>query len=815
MTEIPKKASPTRNRRAISSALPILLAILVLCGCRREGDAGGGPDNASANKRPLPDAKTVLEEMHLAYTHAESYADQGKLRWQYFDGQQWHDDAAPFATAFLRPNQFALRVHGLQLACNGTQLAARINDPLTSDYDGQFVLRKAPSNLTTADLFSDVEMAKILSDPLLGGTPWPLRMLLDDAAIRKSIEDSRPTMLPVEKIGPQDFYRVQWKTDSDTVVLWIHPESLVLRQMHVTYADKQSPVRNLVIDLADAQLDGDVAAARFELEMPATARRVDYFVEPPPADELPSPLLARQVADFSLTGADERQITSKSLQGKNVVLVWFLDRDESHVTLRQLETVYQKYRTNPRVVFFAVSPQAEPVATEQLQQILDRQKVTIPLARDLKAVGRDVFGVPGAPTVVVLDEQQRMQAFQKGVDPELAQQLPQLLDQMLAGNNPAGQLRQAIEEEQIRYQRQLAGASSENASTVLELAGTRIAKPTKPARLKLRKLWTTAEIESPGNVLVMDEQPPRILVHDLTKDWRTLVELSPQGTIVKRRQLPLPDTAAIAFLRTALDKDGRRLFAGTARLAKQVYLLDENWQVVATYPGDQQQHEGVSDVALVDFKGDGQLQLCVGFWGPLGVHGVSTAGRRLWSNRAAAPVVSLAAGPRNEAGWRQLLATTDRGQVVAVNGFGRNDAPQQIDHHAITNLFAADWKKDQATSLLGVAVATGGEQMGLALDNELNVAWDVPLPSGAHRSQIQWVTSGQLLPGAAGQWVFAGSDGSVGIVSDDASFFDSFRYGRELTGIAVAELDGRAVLILATASDVTAWQVELPQGPAS
>jgi hypothetical protein len=95
----------------------------------------------------------------------------------------------------------------------------------------------------------------------------------------------------------------------------------------------------------------------------------------------------------------------------------------------------------------------------------------------------------------------------------------------------------------------------------------------------------------------------------------------------------------------------------------------------------------------------------------------------------------------------------------------------------------------------------------------LEIIWDVPLPAGVHRNQIEPVASGQLLAGGANEWVFAGADGSVGVVSDDVSFFDSFTTGERLSGVGVAQLGSDRVLLLSTPAGVSAWKVEPILGP--
>jgi hypothetical protein len=412
--------------------------------------------------------------------------------------------------------------------------------------------------------------------------------------------------------------------------------------------------------------------------------------------------------------------------------------------------------------------------------------------------------------VVVIDGQHRVQEFIERLQPMLGELLPPAIDGLLAGGNPAGELRQMIAEDAADFRRQLAAAKVGAEATVIDLTPTEIVPARDPERLTLTKLWTCTELASPGNILVVENEnaAPTLLVIDHTKDWKTVVELSEDGNVAARHTLALPQSAAISSLRTAVDGAGRRWFVGSSRLAKQAFIINDKWEVAASYPSSDVQHEGIGDFALVDFKSDGQLQLVVGFWGPLGTHGANLAGERQWSNRNAAPVVSLAISPPDAADRRQILATTDRGEIMAINGFGIGDPPQRVEHQAITNLVASQLGSQAIVVYMGLAPQADNSQIATALGEKLEPMWDVPLPAGVHHNHIQPVTSGRLLLGDVGQWLFAGADGSIGIVSDDAKFFDSLAFGKQLFGIAIAQLGEQHVLLISSKGEVTAWGVQ-------
>jgi hypothetical protein len=59
-----------------------------------------------------------------------------------------------------------------------------------------------------------------------------------------------------------------------------------------------------------------------------------------------------------------------------------------------------------------------------------------------------------------------------------------------------------------------------------------------------------------------------------------------------------------------------------------------------------------------------------------------------------------------------------------------------------------------------------------------------------------------------GQWILPGPDGSIHFIAADGKPLDKFNYGAALQGLATVEIDGRPVLVVASANGVEAWKVE-------
>ena len=69
---------------------------------------------------------------------------------------------------------------------------------------------------------------------------------------------------------------------------------------------------------------------------------------------------------------------------------------------------------------------------------------------------------------------------------------------------------------------------------------------------------------------------------------------------------------------------------------------------------------------------------------------------------------------------------------------------------------------------------------------------------------LEMVAAGRLT-GATGQWVLAGADGSIHVLSADGKPLEVFNLGTAISGLAVTTIDGRGALVVGTDKGVDAW----------
>lgn len=775
----------------------LLLAVTPIVGCSQ----GGSPGDARATPL-LTSADEVLKAMAEAYRNAKTYEDGGQFRLKFDRGDERVDETADFSVTLARPNKLRMHAYQTIVVCDGKQYRATI-----SDLANQVLDRPAPEKLAISDVFADPVLFEVVTNGM-AGAPIQLGLLLDKDSLGPILkEGEKPKLLDAKKIDDQMCYGVEIKRPDGKLVFWVDQQSFALRRLEYPTDALRAGLEeqggpkptdlSLVAEFKGARLDHEIEQVAFELELPSEAKLVERFnVRPPPHE-----LLGQKVKDFTFATIDGKPIDRASLEGKIVVIdFWATWCEWCFKGLPNLQYVYDQYKDNDKVVFLAVSTDEPRVSEKELQASFEKAELKLPIFRDLDRYCESVFQVKGLPTMVVLGPDGKVQIYETGYQPQLAMELPAKLEKLLAGENLYEQAIKDFEE----------GGKMAGVEAPVQLA--EIAKKTEPAKLKLSSLWTCAELTRPGNFLIVQngEGQDQVFVLDA---WRTAVELSADGKIAARHELDIPkepEEAVISFLRTMVDGDGKRYFAGSAVNVQQVHLFDDEWKTQLSFPD--KQHAGIADVQLADLNGDGQPELNIGYWGEDGVQNVALSGKQHWVSRALDNVMRLAVVEGQ--GKRELLAASLRGNLVPFNAEGKDAKPIVLAERFIRLVFSADLDGDGQSELCAITqnkLADGGLGPDIAVG--LNAAgdelWNHPLPPGVHpEGAIEMVSAGKLLPGETGQWVIAGADGSVHILSAGGEEIDHFGYGVALSGIAIAQLDGHGVLLLSSEKGVEALQVE-------
>jgi peroxiredoxin len=708
----------------------------------------------------------------------------------------------------------------------------------------QVLRRKAPAEVTVESIYPDPNLADALAMGPTQNFSWlPVQLILllaDDPLKTLLYQSKEPELLEPARIGQAECHRVRVQRQDGASIFWIDRDSHVLRRfefptntLHGMLAEAHGVAPeavqglSMVAEFQEAELGGQIDAVAFEFQAPAEARVVEYF--------MPSDLeqLGKPAPDFSFPDLEGKPVTRQSLAGKIAVLgFWATSWDPCREALQDMEEVYQKYKDNEKVVFWAVSLDATTESVDQprvedeaLREMFKELDVTIPMARDPQQQAYTALKVGAIPMSIVLGPDGVVQHRKTGGAPPgaAAKQLSAKLERLLAG--------QAVFEEDLKEFEQAREAQRKGFEQLFrkcvekdlylhpmllqqELVRAEIAERTQPRSVVLTRLWSCTELAAPGNILVVPrpDGPPQLLVLD---GVASVAEIGLDGAVDAMHPLELPPEQFVTVLRTDAGSDGRRYFLGAASFAQQLYLFDDQFKLLVGYPKDalENPHKGIADVQLGDLDGDGTLEICVGYMDVVGVQGVSLQGERLWANRSLATVLQVAVLGADADGRRNLLCTNEQGTLVVLDGGGRRQGEITVPGYAVYRIWAADLDGDDQPELCGLSPTEPGDLVAVGLDLKGEVLWNYPLPHGVHECPIEAVTSGRLLSDKTGQWLVAAADGSIHILAADGKLLDRFNYGAPLTGLATAQWDGKRVLLVSTPQSVDAWEVQPPGTP--
>ncbi|MCA9154951.1 MAG: hypothetical protein KDA38_09205, partial [Planctomycetales bacterium] len=198
-----------------------------------------------------------------------------------------------------------------------------------------------------------------------------------------------------------------------------------------------------------------------------------------------------------------------------------------------------------------------------------------------------------------------------------------------------------------------------------------------------------------------------------------------------------------------------------------------------------------------------RLVLLVACNEPLGLHAVTPDGGTAWISRRFNTVTSIAV----QSAKRRILVTNELGELLPIDDAGGHDSPRPLGNWPLTRLVShSDVRPVNGSSLCGLSYEPNGRPVAVACDAELRELWTYPLPQAPLNSAVEPIVATNLL-GGAGEWLFAGSDGSLHLVSCDGQFSDHFGHGTKITGIAARIWNNRPTLLICSPNGVECFAV--------
>ncbi len=779
---------------------------------RPNADAGGPAGKASpAATSPRSaessrlSASEILRRMVRAYHAAQYYADDAQLRMTIRRDGLSPGDSDPLhaSVVFARPNKLHLEYFDARMTADGRKIRASV-----SSVPQQVLELDDPDKLGVANLFVGDAFNESLSNGP-SGFPIQLVLLLDDNALAAILPDGAAgEVLPAAPFDGHDCLRVRVPTPAGVCTYWIDDTSYILRLLELPTDSlrqqmeaSEGPIRQIsvTLELIGARLNEPVPDLAFQFEVPSDAKLVKQLLRPP---QPVSDLLGKSIGEFKFAGVNGSPISRASAAGKvTIVEFWFTGCDPCRETFPQLAKVQEKYKASDRVAIVGVSVDRPEIDDSKVQETAKAWGATFPLARDTGDSFSAAFHGMATPSLFVIGPDGTVQYNEVGWNPELANELPTVIDSILAGKSTWEEAKKRSDVRLADYQRKIQEPPAP-VTSVENLPATKIVPRDEPTKLAITKAWEVTELKSPGNLLIFDGG-------DATKFFvmdgpRTVVELTSDGNVAARHELQIPEQAVVSFLRTTVDGQGHRYYAGSASGQQQVFVFDSDWKLLLAFPpADQPKHAGIGDVQFVDLDHSGTPKLAIGYWGLVGVQQVALDGKRLWSDRSMEFVLSITDGSAGSNGTPHLICANSRGSLVPLDSAGAPGSEWRVAGLMLETVVS---DKMGGGSLCAVASNTDGTPVAAGLGPNGEDQWRYLLPSGIFRTPIEKLTSANLI-GDERQWLIAGADGSIHFVAHDGQPIDHFHYGEALTGMSGVRFGDDRLLLVSTAKGLTAWRI--------
>lgn len=801
----------TRASATIGFCAVAAVCLALATGCNPAAGPGGdaGAENGAAldakdeHGPPAPTAREALDRMVAAYRKATGYEDSGELVVNDVEDGQRVERAAPFTVAFERPHKLRMHAFDAVAVCDGEHYRAHLRG-----LPNQVLELPAPKEFAMENVYADPVLTRALTR-----MTWfsvQLTLLLEKNPLELILKDAQPPKLLEDAVvDGETCQRVEVENKTGSLVFWIDLKQSLLRRLEFASAPPAPgetdppPAASWSTTFHGARFTDHVDPNAFVYSAPEEVVRVRRFDTAPPL----SSLLGKRIPEFKFKKLDGAEVTRESLAGKVAVLeFWGVGYPTCRPHLSTLQELYTKYKKHPRVEFVAVNIDPEVVRNEGAADAFRQGGISIPIARDLDQFARHTFDIENMPTLFVLGPDGRVQENEVEGNPQLLAGLGEIVDKLLAGEDTFENCRQRYDE---RRQQFLVAASQEESAGAVEteLALPEVAPRSEPQKVELTSLWAAADLKEPGNVLVIDDESneSRLFVVD---GARTVVEVSAQGAVTARHELPIPETAVVKRLRTAVDKEGRRFFVAFEVLQKQFHVFDGQWKPLFSHPDSDT--PGIVDVRLADLDGNGELAIYVGYVGVGGIHRVSMQGKRTWRCRQVEGLLSMAVGGADAEGRHGLMATHLSGNIFTLSGSGDVGQPIAVAERGLRAITAVDLDGDGSPELCGIAFAprtVDDTALGLAPNGQELWSYDLPDSLPAVPS-CEGIVGGKLLAeDDRGHWILAGPDGSLHFVGSDGEPLDAFNLGKGVGGLSLARIGGQPALILAAGDRLEAFRV--------
>lgn len=764
-------------------------------------------------------AMQVIEQCKDAYQKLSSYEDDGYVLLRYeMDGKPI-EDRAPLSIAFQRPRLVGVRAYAVEAGPSEGRWRLRVSGEAELDVTKQVLSRAVPEKVDFAWLLGDPIVGEQLSAGLAGFPPQ-LDMLLSSAPMKGLVDNDATLVLDGEKsIDDQACYVVRVTRSGADYRLWIDKASMTLRRLQLPsehlspamLADKRVSKVQLSIEIPHVNINHPIRWQRFEVKAQPDELLVCRFVPAPPT--VPVERLGAQLPAFRLQGTQGEEIfdTSKNTD-KTCVYYWLADHPACQNVAAQLAQVAEAVKKSAiadKIEFMCMWAEPNPPAGLTFAQLKSAWNLPGALALDREAIGRDLFHIREAPTIVVLDSKNRLQVFEERANPYLDQILPNLLTQISNGNDLATELKLQVANEEKRHAAELRMSAAIDAK--LTNFPSVDSYPTN--RVRLTEV-SKAAIDPTEVVAIMTDEAH--MLWSLSSDG-ILSRVDEQG---KRDKYQTPWKNVTGSARLEISSGGKYI-ALAEYGSSQISLFDTSI--------NQNRQVSLGAVQVVDFH---WLALAGSLSPRLAV--VTTENEtilldpdnheQLSGRSQATPLALVALSEGQRVGGFVVMADKAIEHLLVSSDSAQSAAPllgQTVSHQAVVEESSTPTKlsfqpstgpwKTVRIGNASVTLARGWvaqDEPGVFLLNEkLQQQWHYR--TALMGQQNQWVSVAGCKDPSSGQtmWALNQGDNTIHLLRGDAAVTDHFQVDETIRGLGLAPSGNRLRLYVAHPHQIVTYEI--------
>lgn len=450
----------------------LCLAVLLTLGCDRTDQALQEQKTAKRAGGKLVGTKlsplNTLRESIAAYGRLNSYEDTAYVQLKYKLNGTPQQDRAPLSIGWEKNGQIGFRVYSVQAGPVNGRWNLQIEDA-DSNLSNQVLVRALPQKVDFQWLLSDPVVAEQLAAGLAGFPPQ-LDLLLSDSPFAGLIESADEIDFADRMtIDNSVCYQVVISHGELRYRLFIDQASMLLRQMvlptnnlpRAMLADSRVSDLQLSIEFDNIRTNSRVSFNRFASPATQGMLQVNHFVPEPP--QMDAAGVGDQVPGFRLDGPNGKAVFDSIQKKQATVLLWLANHPASELAARELAIASEKIKQlgiQDKVQFVPIW--TEPTAPTNMTFASLAKTWNLPgtIAIDSEALGRDLFSVSEAPTLIVLDASNRVQFRITTANPNMGQALPGWIARVVAGESIADKIIQENDLQTTRYVAELRMATS-------------------------------------------------------------------------------------------------------------------------------------------------------------------------------------------------------------------------------------------------------------------------------------------------------------------------------------------------------------------